>query len=95
MKLTQVLKWVGLVDGVVVSVATGMAQMHPQWAMPIDEVIEVAALLTSAMGVAAHLSAGSQTVTVAQAVAAASAKEPPLPVLKPGDIVGPGPGGAP
>ena len=62
MKITQVMKWIGYLDGAVVAGAMAFGKAAPQYQPIVDSVVEVGTAITATLGVWAHLVAGSQTV---------------------------------
>jgi hypothetical protein len=59
MSLAVVLKWIGIVDGVVVAAATALATAYPESADVVHTVIEVAGTISTVIAAYAHLSSGS------------------------------------
>lgn len=67
MKFVQVLKWAGALDGAVMAGAVTFAEKMPQYAPTVLLITAIGGAFASALGVIAHVTAGSQTVTVEQA----------------------------
>jgi|HubBroStandDraft_1064217.scaffolds.fasta_scaffold209303_3 hypothetical protein len=57
--ITVIIRWVGIVDGVLVAAATALAQAYPAAAPTVQTIIEVAGTITSLLAAIAHVSGGS------------------------------------